>query len=100
MSPGSPPMPEQPASAALDPEFEAVLRECLDGLIGADVQLRADSDLAMYSIDSLTVVRLMVAVEEAFGVSIPDEAITFEIFSSPGALWNVVYGLREESRGR
>jgi len=100
MATGSPPMPEQPAPAALDQEFEAVLRECLDGLIGSDVQLWADSDLAVYSIDSLTVVRLMVAVEDAFGVLIPDEAITFEIFSSPGALWNVVSGLREESHGR
>ena len=100
MATGSPPMPEQPASAALDPEFEAVLRKNLDGLTGSDVPLRADSDLAAYGLDSLTVVRLMVAVEETFGVLIPDEALTFEVFSSPAALWNLVSGLREEAGER
>ncbi|MFJ8752645.1 phosphopantetheine-binding protein [Streptomyces sp. NPDC102441] len=79
----------------LNPEFEAVLRECLDGLIGPEEPLQEDSDLAVFGIDSLTVVRLLVTIEEAFGVTIPDEIITFEIFSSPGALWNVVSGLLE-----
>lgn len=88
------------ADSALDPEFEAALRECLGGLAGSDVELRPDSDLTLYGLDSLSIVRLMVTIEETFGVPIPDDAITFEIFSSPGALWKVVSGLREESHGR
>jgi acyl carrier protein len=93
-------VPERPAAIALNREFEAVLRECLDGLVGPDAPLQEDSDLALLGIDSLTVVRLLVTLEEAFGVTIPDEVISFEIFSSPGALWNVISGLLEESRER
>uniref|UniRef100_A0AAU3GR29 Phosphopantetheine-binding protein n=1 Tax=Streptomyces sp. NBC_01401 TaxID=2903854 RepID=A0AAU3GR29_9ACTN len=92
-------MSEQPAATALDPAFETVLRECLDGLIGPEAPLQEDSDLAVLGIDSLTVVRLLVTIEDAFGVTIPDEVITFEIFSTPGTLWNVVAGLMEEPDG-
>ena len=84
------------AGAALDPDFEAVLRECLDGLIGPEVALHEGSDLAQFGMDSLTVVRLMVTLEDTYGVTIPDESISFEIFSAPGALWNLICGLREE----
>ncbi|HJP72776.1 MAG TPA: phosphopantetheine-binding protein [Pseudonocardiaceae bacterium] len=85
---------------ALSPEFEAVLRSCLDGLISPDAPLLPDSDLTEVGIDSLTVVRLLVTIEETFGVVIPDESISFEIFSSPGVLWNVIAGLLEASDGR
>ncbi|WLW54334.1 acyl carrier protein [Streptomyces sp. YU58] len=89
-------MPEHPTATTLNPEFEAVLRECLDGLIGPDAQLQESTDLTALGIDSLTVVRMLVTLEETFGVTIPDEIITFEIFSSPGVLWNVLSGLMEE----
>jgi acyl carrier protein len=88
-------VPEQPAATALVPEFEAVLRTCLDGLVSPDAPLQEDSDLAMVGIDSLTIVRLLVMIEDTFAVAIPDEVIVFDIFSSPGALWAVISGLME-----
>lgn len=88
---------ERSAATALDPGFEAVLRQCLDGVISPETPLSEDSDLAVFGIDSLAVVRLLVTIEETYGVMIPDEVITFEIFSSPGALWNVISGLEKES---
>ncbi len=91
-------MSEHPAATALDPEFEAVLRQCLDGQLPPDVTLREDSDLAAFGIDSLTVVRLLVTIEDVFGVMIPDEILSFEIFASPGSLWTVVSGLMEEPK--
>jgi acyl carrier protein len=93
-------VPEQPVSTALAPEFENVLRTCLGDLVSPDTPLREDSDLSTLGIDSVTVVRLLVAVEDTFGVTIPDEAIRFETFSSPGALWTVVSGLLEAQDGR
>ncbi len=87
------------AASALNPEFEAVLRECLDGLLPPGTELRPDSDLAELGIDSLVIIRLLVAIEDVFLVRIPDEVIAFEIFTSPGALWTVIAGLREEPRG-
>ncbi|WP_028049616.1 phosphopantetheine-binding protein [Cellulomonas sp. URHD0024] len=89
-------MPEPTTSAALEPEFEAVLRTCLYGLLEPQDALHEDTDLAALGIDSLVVVALLVAVEDTFGVSIPDEVIGFEIFASPGVLWGIVSGLLEE----
>jgi acyl carrier protein len=87
---------EHPAATALNPEFEAVLRECLDGQFPENVALHEDSDLAAFGIDSLTIVRLLVSIEDIFGVMIPDEMIGFELFSSPGVLWDVISGLMEQ----
>ena len=84
----------------LDPRFEAVLRECLDGLIGSDAPLTGTTDLAAIGIDSLTVVRLLVALEDTFGANIPEELISFEIFSSPGVLWGIVSAPLEDSGER
>lgn len=92
-------MPEQPSATALNPEFEAVLRNCLDGLIGPETPLQENSDLAAFVLDSLTIVRLLVTLEETFGVTIPEESISYETFSSPGVLWNLISGLMEEPAG-
>ena len=90
-------MSERTAGTALDPAFEEVLRSCLDGQLPADVAIDETSDLTVLRLDSLSVVRLLVTIEDVFGVMIPDEMITFEIFSSPGALWDVVRGLKEQT---
>jgi acyl carrier protein len=92
---GRSPVSEQSSATALNPDFEAMLRAGLDGLIGPETPLREDSDLTVYGIDSLAVVRLLVTIEDTFGVMIPDELISFEIFASPGALWHVISGFRE-----
>lgn len=86
-------------ATALNPRFEEVLRECLDGLLPAGMDLHADSDLTELGIDSLTIVRLLVVIEDVFLVRVPDEAMAFEIFASPGALWKVISGLEEEPSG-
>ncbi|MCP3012427.1 phosphopantetheine-binding protein [Nocardiopsis dassonvillei] len=91
-------MSEQPAATALNSEFETVLRRCLDDRIAPETPLREDSDLTAFGMDSLTVVRLLVTIEDVFGVTIPDEELAFEIFASPGALWTVVSGLLEEAK--
>ena len=88
-------MSDGAAVTALNPEFEAVLRECLDGQIPAGVALHEESSLVALGIDSLSVVRLLVTIEDVFGVMIPDEMVSFELFTSPGALWDVVRGLME-----
>ncbi|AGL16377.1 pyridoxal-dependent decarboxylase [Actinoplanes sp. N902-109] len=64
--------------------------------IPSGVTLHENSDLTVFGIDSLTVVRLLVTIEDSFGVMIPDELIAFELFSSPGSLWRLISGLRED----
>jgi para-aminobenzoate synthetase len=92
---GAPAAGREAEPAALDPEFEAVLRDCLDTRIPPDVTLREDSDLTAFGVDSLIVVQLLVTIEDVFAVIIPDDMISFEVFTSPGALWKVISSLRE-----
>jgi acyl carrier protein len=87
-------------SSSLNREFEAVLRECLAGLIAPDAPLHEDTDLTVLGIDSLIVVRLLVMLEDSLGVTVPEEILTFEIFSSPGVLWNLISDIREEQGDR
>ncbi|MER5266918.1 phosphopantetheine-binding protein [Actinosynnema sp. NPDC002837] len=90
-------MSEGSEITALNPDFEAVLRECMAGQLPPGTTLHEDSDLTAFGMDSLTVVRLLVTIEDTFGVVIPDEMIAFEIFSSPGSLWNLISDSREDS---
>lgn len=84
----------------LDPRFESVLRECLDGVIDADTPLRSNTDLAALGFESITLVRIMVTVERSFGVSIPDDEIGFDLFATPGTLWSTIQRSQAVTHGR
>ncbi|MGW3421539.1 phosphopantetheine-binding protein [Streptomyces phaeochromogenes] len=77
-----------------DPQFEKVLREHLP-LLNADHTLSPDAALSGLGLDSLASVQLLVSLEEAFEVAIPDEMLTPENFATPSSLWTVVESLRE-----
>jgi acyl carrier protein len=72
-------------------EFVALLRPYLkyagEEAIAADMKLR---DLGL---DSMRAIELLFAVEDAFGVVIPDEQLTDATFETPGTLWAVIAGL-------
>lgn len=84
---------------SLDPKFESVLRECLSGLIDPQMPLSMDTDLAAHGFESITLVRIMVAVEEAFHVCITDHEVRFELFATPATLWAAVVRSRAGSHG-
>jgi diaminopimelate decarboxylase len=73
-----------------DGEFERVLRPFLPSL-GEQAPLRADADLAALGLDSLRSIQLLFAVEDAFGVNLPDEMLGPALFATPETLWT---GLR------
>jgi acyl carrier protein len=52
--------------------------------------LTAADDLAALGLDSMGVVQLLAELEDAFGVELPDEALTEETFASVGSLWAAV----------
>ncbi|MFC4856079.1 phosphopantetheine-binding protein [Actinophytocola glycyrrhizae] len=72
-------------------EFERVLRPFLPSL-GQRAPLPADADLAALGLDSLRSIQLLFAVEDAFGVSLPDEMLGPALFATPETLWT---GLRK-----
>jgi acyl carrier protein len=55
--------------------------------------LSPDARLSDLGFDSVALVQLMVHLEEAFCISLPDEALSAETFESVGSLWLVVSDL-------
>jgi diaminopimelate decarboxylase len=78
-----------------DPQFEALLRQSLPRLAGGEVN--PDEDLRSAGLDSMASVELLLQVESAYNVSIPDEALTQQTFATPGNLWRVVESLRTDA---
>lgn len=80
----------------MDQEFILAVAEHLPD--GAD--LTANSDLEAAGLDSLALVGLLVAVEDRYGVTIPDELLSRETFASPAALWSVLSAQPDFDHGR
>lgn len=74
----------------LPPEFEAILLQHLPLIESVPMP---DEPLADLGLDSLGTVRLVMAIENALNVSIPDDLLIPETFATASALWKVVGGL-------
>jgi acyl carrier protein len=72
--------------------FEETLRAHLPEL-APDVALRPDDQLRDLGLDSFGTVELLVSLENAFEVMLPDDALTEETFFTAGTLWTVLSGL-------
>ncbi|MFJ8628721.1 phosphopantetheine-binding protein [Kitasatospora sp. NPDC093550] len=72
-----------------DERYEAVLAELLPRL-AEDGPLPADRALRTAGLDSMATVELLVRLEEAYQVAIPDEELGPEAFETVGSLWAVV----------
>ncbi|KJK51607.1 hypothetical protein UK23_06290 [Lentzea aerocolonigenes] len=81
-----------PVAAEWPPEFEKVLREHLP-LLPAGEQLAPDAQLSAIGLDSLSIVQLLITLEDTFAVEIPDELLSVRTFATAGALWTAISGL-------
>jgi diaminopimelate decarboxylase len=72
-----------------DERFPAVLGAVLPRLAAAG-PVTTDSSLRAAGLDSLALVELLVQLEEAYAVTIPDDVLTPEAFATPASLWKVV----------
>jgi len=70
-------------------EYERILREHLLDL-DASHEVTVDLVLTDYGLDSIGIVNLMVALEDGFGITFPDELLVTGTFSTAGTLWAVV----------
>lgn len=86
---------ETPAEsdAGLDAGFAELLSRHLRYLGSAP--LTGDARLRDLGLDSMQAINLLFAIEDAYGVSIPDELLIDETFETGGSLWSVVVRLRE-----
>ena len=67
-------------------EFEEFVRGHLPGLRD-DEPLTAELVLADHGLDSLRRVSLLVALEDGFGITFPDELLAGNTFDTTGSLW-------------
>jgi acyl carrier protein len=55
-----------------------------------DKQITEESKLRDLGLDSMQSIELLFAIEDTFGVSLPDESLTESTFASAGSLWQAV----------
>lgn len=71
------------------PEFETVVRRHLP-LLDANTPITPDLALADHGLNSLAMIRLLVDLEDGFGVEFPDDVLAATAFRTAGALWTVL----------
>jgi len=84
---------------AWDEEFERIVRRHLR-LMPTSGALDPDADLRDLGLDSLTSVQLLVMLEDAYQLSVPDELLTNDMFATAKSLWTAIDALREPAAGR
>lgn len=80
----------------LDPEFEQLVRRHLPYL-AASAPLDEEGQLQDYGLDSLAAVSLLLEVEDAYEIVVPDQYLVEATFSTARFLWNIVQELRHEA---
>jgi acyl carrier protein len=76
----------------MDERFETLLRSYLP-LLGDD-PLTGKTQLRDLGLDSMQSVDLLFAIEDDFGVSLPDEDLNEGTFATAGSLWQAVSAAR------
>ncbi|MER6951907.1 phosphopantetheine-binding protein [Nonomuraea sp. NPDC000554] len=77
-----------------DNRFEEILRGHLH-FLPDDEKLQEDINLMDFGLDSLGIVQLLAALEDAYGVRFRDEALTLETFQTPAVLWKTLARISE-----
>ncbi|GAA3952000.1 hypothetical protein GCM10022384_02060 [Streptomyces marokkonensis] len=72
--------------------FEETLRAYLT-LLPADRPITPQLRLIDQGLDSLATVSLLLDLEEAFEVTVPDHLLNEETFATPAGLWSVIESL-------
>ncbi|MGW1818787.1 acyl carrier protein [Streptomyces sp. NPDC002125] len=70
----------------MDARFVEMLKPFLPFL--GDREITPETELRQLGLDSMQAIELMFALEDTFGVQLPDEALTEETFTTAGSLWN------------
>ncbi len=78
-----------PTTDDIDAPLRALVIEALDLDLAPD-QIKADTNLFDLGIDSLAVLRLLMAVQDKFGVEIPEDRLTAQMFERFGNLSEAV----------
>lgn len=78
-----------------DDVFEKLLRDALGAVPSLPPDRLTDVPLAEVGLDSLRIVGLLVAIEQAYGITITEDAPLTEMFRTPRTLWEAVDRIRQ-----
>jgi acyl carrier protein len=76
----------------MDAEFVAMLKPFLK--YAGDDDITEQSKLRDLGLDSMRAIELLFAVEDAYGVTVPDDKLTDTTFETGYSLWSTINGLR------
>jgi acyl carrier protein len=81
--------------------FTQTLREQIP-LLPAVGELSPTTDLYDFGLDSMRSVQLLLALEDALDISIPDDMLTADVFRTVGNVWTLVQAAHaaQDPRGR
>ncbi|CAM4434679.1 phosphopantetheine-binding protein [Paenibacillus tarimensis] len=75
------------------------LMGCVMNVISHRTGLNDNSNLLKAGVDSINFIRIVVALEEEFGIEIPDDAIVLDNFSSIARIRSLVLSYSEGAAG-
>jgi len=81
----------------MDSRFVELLTPFLKFL--GDHEINVDSRLRDYGLDSMKAIDLLFAIEDTFGVALPDEDLNDTTFATAGSLWRAVDAARTDLTG-
>jgi acyl carrier protein len=70
-------------------EFEQILRQHCRFLDDAE-PIDADASLPDLGINSISMLSILMAIEDTFAVSLPDLVVTGDEFGTPGGMWRTI----------
>ncbi|QHC24014.1 acyl carrier protein [Streptomyces sp. GS7] len=74
----------------MDPRFTALLRPFLKHAGPGEAALTPETDLRRLGVDSMQAIELLFAIEDTFGISLPDDELNDTTFATAGSLWRVI----------
>ncbi|MFG2892551.1 acyl carrier protein [Streptomyces sp. NPDC048248] len=74
----------------MDSRFTELLRPFLKHAGADELVITPDTDLRKLGVDSMQAIELLFAVEDTFGISLPDEELNDATFATAGSLWGVI----------
>lgn len=82
----------------MDAEFVAILRPFLK--YADDAEITEESRLRDLGLDSMRSIELLFAVEDSYGLTVPDEKLVEDTFETCHSLWATIQELRTQPEGR
>ena len=78
----------------MDPRFTALLTPFLK--FAGDAAITAESNLRDLGLDSMQSIELLFAIEDTYGIALPDEELNDTTFATAGSLWQAIAAQQPE----